>query len=240
MSAAGSVLFARYAFPPNELGYCGPEGALAMLDGAAVEDLERRARQFEGAWSYLELLAEALGEPDPLAVDVVQAYWVGGDLLDAVDPAALVSRLEERLRGQPAGTWNDAGDRARAHHSFQVFEVYPWAGMLRDGRPAGPAVAVLDQCRIRAGVVTAVEGETVDVTSRHLAWDGSALVLASAVTDRARWSVGGRSLIAPPTVGDVVALHWDWVCDVLTAEQALRMAEIEEQQRRAAGLSPVR
>jgi len=238
MSAAGAVLFARYAFPPNELGYCGPEGALSMLDGAAVEDLERRARQFEGAWSYLEFLAEALGEPDPLAVDVVDAYWVGSDLLDAVDPVALVSRLEERFRGQPGGTWNDAGSRARAHHSFQVFEVYPWAQLLRAGRTPGPAVEVLDRCRIRVGVVVAVDGETVAVTSRRLVWDGEALDGGPEVTEQARWSVGGRTLIAEPAVGDVVALHWDWVCDVLTPEQGRRVAEIEATQLVALGLTP--
>ena len=32
MSAEGALAFARYAFPPNELGYCGPVGARAMLD----------------------------------------------------------------------------------------------------------------------------------------------------------------------------------------------------------------
>ena len=32
MSADGAVLFARYAYPPNELGYCGPAGAEQMLD----------------------------------------------------------------------------------------------------------------------------------------------------------------------------------------------------------------
>ena len=54
--------------------------------------IERRARQFEGAWSYLEVLAESLGDDDPLSSDVVEAYWVGSELLDRVDPAALVTR----------------------------------------------------------------------------------------------------------------------------------------------------
>lgn len=231
------MLFARYAFPPNELGYCGPEGALAMLEAANPDDLERRARQFEGAWSYLELLAEAVGERDPLAVDVVDAYWVGSDLLDAIDPTALVNGLEQRFRGQPGGTWRDAATRARAHHSFQVFEVYPWAGLLRDGRPPGPAVAVLDRCRIRPGLVAAVDGESVTVTSRSLTWDGASLGLGDTTIEQARWSVDGRSLIASPVVGEVVALHWDWVCDVLTPEQALRVMALEESQRVAIGLS---
>jgi hypothetical protein len=39
-----------------------------------------------------------------------------------------------------------------------------------------------------------------------------------------------------PGEGDVVALHWDWVCDVLTPEQVVRVEALEEQQRAAVGL----
>ena len=237
MSAEGAVLFAQYAYPPNELGYCGPAGAAAMLLPGEIAEIERRARQFEGAWSYLEFLAETLDLDDPLAAEVVEAYWVGSDLLDEVDPAALVDRLADRFRGQPGGTWRDAATRARAHHSFQVFEVYPWAGLLLDGRPPGPAVRVLDRCRIRAGVVCEADGEAVTVITRPLAWDGDNLRQAEATTERARWCVDGRALIGAPAVGDVVSLHWDWVCDVLTPSQARRMVDLDERQRRAVGLS---
>lgn len=238
MSRAGAVRFARYAYPPNELGYCGPEGAEAMLAPEAAAEIERRARKFEGAWSYLEYLAESVGRTDPLDVDVVDAYWVGSELLDEVDPAGLVARLEARFRGQVGGTWRTASARASAHHSFQVFEVYPWAGLLREGRPPGPAVQVLDRCRIRVGEVTAVEGEQVTVSSRPLVWDGAVLHETGPVTETARWSVDGSSLIDVPAVGDTVALHWDWVCDVIGPEQARAITERESRTRAAAGLSP--
>ncbi len=237
MSAEGAVLFACYAYPPNELGYCGPQGAAAMLDSSAVAEIERRARRFEGAWSYLEFLAETAGTGDPLAVEVVEAYWVGSDLLDAVDPAALVARLADRFRGQPGGTWRHAVDRALAHHSFQVFDVYPWAALLLQGLPAGPAVNVLDRCRIRVGVVESVAGESVEVTTRPLAWDGSTLVAGDVATETARWSVEGRALLSAPAVGELVALHWDWVCDVLAPAQARRICAIEQHELAAVGLT---
>lgn len=237
MTASGALTFARYAFPPNDLGYCGPDDARAMLVPGAVEEIGRRARRFEGAWVYLEVLAEAAGSEDLLAEEVVEAYWVGNDLLDAVDPAHLGARLRERFRGQRGGTWQDAGARARAHHSFQVLEVYPWASTLRAGLPPGPAIDVLDRCRIRTGEVTEVDGELVAVTSRVLAWDGVDLAPAAAAPERARWSVDGLSLIDVPVVGDLVALHWDWVCDILTHEQADRLEELELDQLRNLGLA---
>jgi len=239
VSAAGALQFARYAYPPNALGYRGPAGADAMLAGAGAE-IERRARLFEGAWVYLEFLADALGVTDPLAAEVVEAYWVGSDMLDTLDPVALVARLEAAFVTQLGGTWQEAADRARAHHSFQVFEVYPWAGILRAGRPAGPAVQVLDRCRIRVGTVTGVDGEHVDVTSSVLEWHDDRLTPAAPAPERARWSVDGASLIAAPHVGDLVALHWDWVCEAITPKQARTIERLDSAQRVSIGLSVAR
>jgi hypothetical protein len=230
MSRVGAVRFARYAYPPNELGYCGPAGARAMLDPDATADIERRAREFEGAWVYLELLAEAGGFSDPLSEEVVEAYWVGSELLEHVAPATLVARLEERFRGQLGGTWRDAWTRACAHHTFQVFEVYPWAGLLHQGRPPAPALNVLDRCRIRTGEVLSVEDEQVVVGSPRLTWDGASLTVLGDVAETARWSVNGSALIDVPAVGDLVALHWDWVCEVLDPAQAHWIRTLESRQ----------
>ncbi len=236
MSDEGALKFARYAYPPNQLGYCGPDGAHEMLAPGAVAEIERRARLFDGAWVYLEFLAGVLGTDDPLSTPVVEAYWIGSDLLAAVDPAALVRHLTLAFDGQVGGTWRESAARARAHHSYQVFEVYPWAAMLLRGLSPGPAVSVLDRCRIRTGVVCEVDGESVVVRSNLLAWDGDSLIPSQSQVEAARWSLDGQSLLSPPAVGDTVALHWDWVCDVLTPDQADRIQRIEATQRSAVGL----
>ena len=230
MSDAGALLFARYAYPPNELGYCGPAGAGEMLSGSAAE-IARRARAFDGAWVYLEFLARSAGLSDPLAEEVVAAYWIGGALVDAAPCSDLHRFIRQRFAGQIGGTWMSAERRAIAHHSFHVFEVYPWAALLRrTGNPA--AVSVLDRCRIRTGVVRAVHGETATVESRPLNWADERLVVGPARCEEVVWSVGGRSLLAGLAPGDRVALHWDWVCDVLTGEQTDRLIAYEERQLR--------
>ncbi len=222
------MLFARYAYPPNELGYCGPPGAAALVTGFDPVDVERRARQFEGAWCYLEMLAEACGVADPLDERVVRAYWTGGPELDVVDSAALVDRLEERFRGQVGGTWRLAAERAIAHHSFQVFEVYPWVGLLV-GPASDTALSVLQKCRIRVGEVTGVDGESVEVLSHPLVGPGPEIGRGPARSERARWSVDGESLIEQPEPGDLVALHWDWVCEVISPDQAAQVHRLEDQ-----------
>ncbi|MER6501218.1 DUF6390 family protein [Streptomyces sp. NPDC001455] len=236
MSAHGAALFARYAYPPNELGYCGPADASALLRPEDTAAVERHARRFEGAWCYLELLAEAAGLPDPLDERVVEAYWIGNELLERTDPAVLLARLRERFRGQGGGTWQDASGRARAHHSFQVFEVYPWTRLLvASGHPT--ALSVLDRCRIRTGVVRSVGGERAEVESRPLLWTGGRLVHGAPLRESVRWSTGGRSLVPGLGPGDLVALHWDWVCDVLTEPQAARVEAAEARQLAAQGLT---
>jgi hypothetical protein len=230
--SAGALRFARYAYPPNELGYCGPAGAGEFMGITAVDaeaEVRRRARQFEGAWHYLEVIAASAGIDDPLDDRVVEAYWVGNDLTDDLDPGVLMTELRTRFRGQTAGSWSHAGRRARAHHSFHVFEVYPWVSLLGGNDDRVP-MNVLDQCRIRTGTVTAVRGEQAIVRSQPLTWDGARLALGPAREQTVRWSDSGQGLLASVAVGDLVALHWDWVCDVLDDAQQAAITGQEQAQ----------
>lgn len=233
-TAGGDVTFARYAFPPNELGYCGPDGARLLLDHASNGrdggEVAKRAPEFDGAWPYLEVIARAAGVDDPLDPRVVEAYWVGNDLLDAVDPAELLAFLAERFVGQVGGFWQQVGPDAGplAHHSFQVFAVYPWVGLLGTGSPV--PLSVLDQCRIRWGTVVSVTGEHAVVSSRPLSWQEGVLSLGDEREARVRWASGGEALPSGLSVGDLVSLHWDWVCDRLKTEQVDALAGFSARQ----------
>lgn len=220
----GPLLFARYAFPPNELGYCGPPNPNALLEsalnGVDLERLSSLATQFAGAWPYLELIARCNGITDPLDARVVEAYWVGNALLERV-PVPALSSLRDRVAdhgrlkvGPEPSPMFPAGV---CHHSFHVFAVYPWLGILRSGRK-GPSLTVLDRCRIRWGRVEAVDGDQVTVRNRVLVFEGSRLELGPEQLETARRSVDGVGLAPEVAVHDVVSLHWDWVCDRLSPE----------------------
>ena len=120
---------------------------------SADEAIARHARQFEGAWAYLELIAAAAGIGDPLDPRVVEAYWVGNDLLDLISGVDVARQLQDRLPPQPGASWFAGA----AHHGYQVFSVYPWVGLLakRRGNPAA-ALDILQQCRIRWGEVVGI------------------------------------------------------------------------------------
>lgn len=223
---AGYELFARYAFPPNELGYCGPTGP-AVVPGDNAAEFASRAREFDGAWPYLQSIAEATGA-HPLDAEVVRSYWVGGPLLDRVDPAGLLGRLRAAFQGQVTGALDTVSadgmtdGAALAHHSFHVFVVYPWIRFL--DRDPGTALHVLQNCRIRWGTVAAVEDEHVLVESRSLALEDGHLTLGEPDIERIRWSRDGKSLTRLPSAGDTVSAHWDWVCDTLTPRDASALA----------------
>jgi hypothetical protein len=76
--------------------------------------------------------------------------------------------------------------------------------------------------------VLSVTGESAVVRSSPLAWDGTSLSIGSPREELVRWSHNGQSLIDPPSPGDTVSLHWDWVCDTLTGEQASAIVSQEE------------
>ena len=237
----GPVLFARYAYPPNSLGYCGPADSGALLEYAAgqISDagLVTLARQFAGAWPYLTLIAAANQRPDPLDPAVVEAYWLGSPLLERIESrlfaAHVVDRFGRRAGGHDADLAALALAGGRAHHNFHVFAVYPWVGLLRAGHVDEP-MRVLDSCRIRWGRVMSVHGGQAVVSSSSLAWTGRELILGPPGLQQARLASGTDHLAPAVRVGDTVALHWDWVCDVLDTRQAARLYHYTLSQLRVA------
>lgn len=229
----GPLLFARYAYPPNSLGLCGADSPRTLLEygdaGASDGGLAELARTFDGAWPYLTLIADANGIGDPLDVRVVEAYWVGNELLDRVRPADLARHVDDRFRGRIGRASEHVVDVVAAgavpHHCFHVFAVYPWLGLLRTGVVDEP-LRILDQCRTTPAVVRAVDGDRAEVIARPLCWDGRALALDAPAARTVRFRDDGLGFVQQLAPGDRVSLHWDFVCDVLTpqAERALANA----------------
>ncbi|MGI8577307.1 MAG: DUF6390 family protein [Nocardioidaceae bacterium] len=233
--ATGAELFARYAYPPNELGYCGPgdsRGLLVRGTPQAAAEIARRAREFEGAWVYLELIAASAGIADPLDPRVVEAYWLGSELLDSIDSGWFLDALRGRFQGQTGGQWTggipDLEASVLPHHAFHVFAIYPWVGLLRGDNDVPRSI--LDQCRIRTGVVESVRGEGATVRTQPLTWDGRRLAVGGNVLIETRWSDDGRAFLDGVQEGDVVSVHWDWICDLLTAAQAQAIQAYEARQ----------
>lgn len=221
---AGLRMFARYAYPPNERGYCGPDDHRALLEyrtaGIADSGLAELARAFHGPWPYLKLMSERTGVGDPFSERIVEAYWVGNDILDRIDTVDFGNTVEERFRPRVGRKWPGMAEAIPGgvpHHSFHVFVTYPWVGLLDSGR--GEPLHILDRCRIRWGRVESVESDRAVVTTRPLCWDGTRLFLGDPRPESAILSVGGLGFVEPLVAGEWVSLHWEWVCDRLDRRQ---------------------
>jgi hypothetical protein len=127
-SLAGTLRFIRYAFMPNRLQYCGGDDNATLLEhavtGEAYGGVLPALRKFTGAMPYLSLIARENEIADPFDVRVVEAYWLGNELLDRVEVRGLYDSLRERYRKQL---------------SPRLLELASWRTRLRRWRAAGSA-----------------------------------------------------------------------------------------------------
>ncbi|MGQ4597670.1 DUF6390 family protein [Nocardia sp. R6R-6] len=234
MPNSGAEMFARYAYAPNRLGYCGPPDAVALRDGSD-EQVRAVARRFSGAWPYLQVMATMTGIADPLDRRLVESYWLGGGVGATLDPAEFTAELLALLGPVAGGYWThltaQLADEAAANHCFHVFGVYPWSRLL--GHDSRHPLHVLDSCRITwATVLDRTDGEVV-LSYRRLDWDGQRLALAPETVQPMPIRVDGYAAVPDVSVGERVAVHWGRLCGRLDEIQVRDLAAVTVRQLEA-------
>jgi hypothetical protein len=228
---SGPQLFLRYAFQPNQLGYCGGEDQRALLEYGLANQTDQGLReleqQFEGAFPYLTLIAHANGIADPLDRRVVEAYWLGNELLDRVPASQMHASAEERFKTRTdRREWRWLASKPLAgalpHHSFHVLEIYPRIGLLRSGA-RDHLVETMSQCCVRWGQVETVVGPSLLVWAQPIVLERGQLGLAEPRLETvSRW-VDGRGFVDDVQEGDWISIHWGWACDRLNRTQRLNL-----------------
>lgn len=204
---------------PNHLGYCGSDQNEVLFDHATRDDPDPRLApmlaKFTGAFPYLKTIAERNRIPDPFDARVVEAYWIGNDLLEGVEARELSKSLEERFGDQLTGALREQVLRkppegARPFHFFHVVDVY------RHLEPAEVGMAAMEDCRISWGQVREVDGAELVVDRRPLVFgEGNALALGEPRSERVLRQISGRGFADDARPGNWVSIHWKWVCEVL-------------------------
>lgn len=233
--AHGTVLFTRYAFMPNHLERCGPLRAQdnrTIFEYAVAGDTDpyftSLLREFQAAYPYLQLIARTTGHADPFDPAVVEAYWIGSDLLERVEVRTFHNSLEERFGGRASKKnlerlLGKAPAGARPHHSFNVFDVQ------RFTQERTHTLHNMEQCRIGWGKVVMIEPGQLVVEHQPLEWTSAAsngrggLALGAPRLARVLRQMGGKGFTDGATPGSWVAMHWGWACDVLTKTQRAQL-----------------
>jgi len=207
----GVALCARFSIATNRLQYCGPRDAepalyRAITENSDLESARDALRRFEALNPYLEAIAEKHGR-DPFDEKVVEAYWVGNDLLDAFERKDFPPLLDRLVRrGLPRSTADRLADVLPAHpiphHVFHV--AFVGVGEVTGHVPT--TLANMEACRPAAARVVSVEGSsirvrgpTLGVHEKRLVWDPE--VERTLPLDRA--------ILPGLSIGDTIAVHWN-------------------------------
>ena len=218
----GTIMFARYAFMPNRLGYCGSDDNKTLFDYCAAKHTDPGLvfilQKFQAAYPYLRLIAHSNHIFDPFDARVVEAYWLGNELLDQVEVAQFYTSLRDRFAKQldpktldyllskpPLG--------ARPFHNFHVFDVHSRTGILEH------SLDTMENCRIGWGRVKEIEATHLVVEHQPLVLEYGQLKLGESTEKRVLRQIDGIDFVTNCQVGDTVSFHWDWACEVLSPRQ---------------------
>jgi hypothetical protein len=225
MDAHGISDCLRYAFPPNSLHYCGPEKQEDIQGYLETHTQDKGLHgilsQFETLYPYLQLIAGANRIRDPFDRRVVEAYWIGNRLLSNVSKQEFHTHLkyalgvQKKLPKNGRGTMDGIMTYGLPHHTFHVLTIY-----VRTGNNAiAHTLHTMDSCRIGWGKVISIDVKkgTYTVAMKHLVIRKNILDLDVPISTIVR-SVDGTY-----TKGDVVSVHWGYICGVLMKRQTVNL-----------------
>jgi len=226
----GILRCSRYAFGPNRLHYCGPDANQEILayikEGETDPGLTALLRGFATMFPYLQLIARANGIRDALDERVVEAYWIGNDLLENVGKRGLHRHLIESLEMKKkidARSFelveSKIAQGAVPHHSFHVLDIWKRTGHI----PIAQTLESMDECRISWGKVLTVDGPKITVETEPLLLIDGKLSLGSPSKRAITRSLEALSDIEQLEAGQLVSIHWGVPCEVITPAQAAEL-----------------
>jgi hypothetical protein len=231
---AGEFLHTKHAFPPNNLGNCGPDTKGRILNylhnHANGIDLQPALTKFEAAYPFVRMIAKSTGKV-PFDYQVAEAYWIGNSLLDRVEPAEFFefsygALSESRMNlGDKGGLskvaaksiFRKVGRDARPHHTFYVLGMYARSS-IRSGSTGSKLVELMDSCRISWGRVLEAKKDTLLVNTPSLKLKDGKLSLSHPARKEIRYD----PLIPPFSeirAGDWVTIHWNFASERLQSYQ---------------------
>lgn len=206
---------ANYAFAPNFLKYCGPDknkelgGYIAQRQ--ADLGLKHLLDDFAAMHPYLQLIANESGIGSEFDDRVVEAYWLGNELLDNVTLKSFFNHVNRRLPKKEL-KWFELKlpQGAKPNHAFHVFNFITRTGH----RALAHTVETMDQCRISWGRVRP-DGR---IDSQQLVYREKKLLLVPAVKTV-------KNLFNDFQPGELVTIHWGWICEKISPVQAKNLGQ---------------
>ncbi|MFH0814929.1 MAG: DUF6390 family protein [Candidatus Falkowbacteria bacterium] len=229
----GIRMAAVFGCAPAQMKLCGRkdketpqvlQNFLANKGGVDSARAREVLENFEAATEYYKLIAAANNIPDPFDERVVEAYWIGNDLLEKVKPDDIKKMILEKFVGAKMMTQEDAEARVAklaadivAHHNFHVLALGAASAEARQ------VAGLYELCSVNFGKVVGVEDNKVTIKYKPLVLEDSGFTVSNnEVAKQLTWDKN----VAPEIKnGDSVCFHWNQVCQKLTEAQARNLAE---------------
>jgi hypothetical protein len=240
---SGPKIAALYGLIPNRLGFCGPRqeilkkfvaGKLGIVDVISV--LEK----FEAAYAYYDLIARKNKiKTGPFNKKVVEAYWIGNELLEKVTAndlrqliikkftkPGLLSKKEAEIKAK------SIPENSKPHHSFHVLIL----GSITGRVDFTGDIKLKDTCRVGWGrVIKKAKGKKLSssrwldepirqkakITVQCHPLVGEKIIrLGRAVKKEVIWD---QEILPFLKKGDWVSLHWNHTIQILREKDIINL-----------------
>jgi len=220
---SGLKIAIGYGVFPQKLGFCGPQEKYASQDllnyllGKRIseERIRKIMKKFKGAYSYYKLIAKSNKIKDSFDERVVEAYWIGNNLLDRVKFSDLRKMIIDDFSAPGLLKQEEAERRAkniplnsRPHHSFHVLVIGSVSGRVDlKGK-------LLDLCRIGWGRVQELKKHKVIIDYYPLS-NKRPFYIGKPIKKEFSWN---KDLIPKIKKRDWVTTHWNNLIQVINKE----------------------
>lgn len=219
MKSEALKLASLFSYSPNQRGYCGRSSAghvfFRCIRDGVCGDVSQELTHFIVLYPYLKTIASVTGL-SPFDHKVVEAYWLGNDLLKKM-PTEAYDILLDMFKQQGVPVWLIDSLRKKRPakfiptHLFQVLHV--GVGQASGAVPFN--LASVNNCMVRWGKVVSVTEKKIELNLSKLSKSQKSYQVI-----RTKEMVSAEAFpFFKPKVGDTVAMHWRHGVKILSREE---------------------
>jgi len=219
MNKKALQLAARFALPPNSLGYCGKDTAPAKFIDCAIHGkcggVEQEMEKFIVLNPYLETMLRVTGLKK-YSLKNVEAYWLGNEML-AKAKLKHYQILLDNFTKQGVPGWLVTELKQKVPKSFIPFHLFQvlHVGVGRASGSVPYNIETINNCMVRWGKVVKLKGLQITVNICQL----EKLKHKFQITFGNEEFSYREDFLTGLKVGDVVAVHWKQVVKKLTPRE---------------------
>jgi len=225
-SNRGILRCARYAFMPNKLSLCGPNKQRDLFEYCETKQVDKGLslilEDFQTLYPYLKFIARMNRIRDSFDEKVVEAYWIGNELLEGISRSRLYYHLADDLKLKKKLNKKSLdklayGVRSGAQppHNFHVLGIWRRTGHL----PIGHTLATMELCKVSWGRVKKINKIDLEVETSDLTLDKDKLGLGLSKIRKVLYKMDDKGFIEDLKIGDWISFHWGFACEVLNNGQ---------------------